>query len=344
MGFLPIWATLMSKVQSAPLPYDRAVGVVWTFDNTTWIENIAVRQDGSILATSINRHALYLVDPFAHTAETVHQFDATESLLGISEIDNDIFAVASGNVTITTSLSFPGSSKMWKVDMRSWPQVKASVHSHQRRWSTDRTQKEQSAVSLISTLPKVGTPDGVVTLTHGRNAQVLLADSSQGLVWRVDTVTGAQEIVIQNSAFAASNPMIKIGVDGIHIRENYLYFTNLGNGTLARIPINAQGAATGPIEKIAQLLGVDDFALAADGTAYAVGFNTLYRVTSNKTVTTLAGGIEDLAVEGATSAQLGRTWRDRDVLYMGTSGGLLGAVDGVIHGGQILAINVAQFR
>ena len=40
---------------------DGAVGTVWTFENVTWIENLAVRQTGGVLCTSINRAAVYLV-------------------------------------------------------------------------------------------------------------------------------------------------------------------------------------------------------------------------------------------------------------------------------------------
>jgi hypothetical protein len=103
--------------------------VVWTFDNETWIENLAVRKSGSVLCTSINRAALYLVDPIMHTAVTVHQFTATDRLLGISEIEADVFAVASANVTLETSVAFPGSSKIWKIDMKAWELVGFSKSS-----------------------------------------------------------------------------------------------------------------------------------------------------------------------------------------------------------------------
>ena len=106
---------------SRPVKGDQAVGVVWTFDNETWIENLAVRQNGGILCTSIDRAALYLVDPFA--MGTVHHFAPTDRALGITEVGNDIFAVATANVTLATSQSFPGSSKLWKVDMAAWDWV-----------------------------------------------------------------------------------------------------------------------------------------------------------------------------------------------------------------------------
>lgn len=106
-----------------PIPYDLAVGTVWTFENETWIENLAVRQNGEVLCTSINRAALYLVNPFAHTETLVHQFEPTDGLLGISEVQNDVFVVASANISLATSTSYPGSAKMWKIDMVAWELV-----------------------------------------------------------------------------------------------------------------------------------------------------------------------------------------------------------------------------
>lgn len=123
---LPLLAPLCHlalRVSALPLPDDRFAGVVWTFDNNTWIENIAVRSNGAILATSIDRHTLYSVDPFAHTANTVHTFAPTDRLLGITEIEDDVFIISSANESIATNEASPGSSKLWKIDMAAHDQV-----------------------------------------------------------------------------------------------------------------------------------------------------------------------------------------------------------------------------
>jgi hypothetical protein len=54
------------------------VATLWTFPNETWIENLAVRSNGNVLCTSLNRAAIYQVDPFKHVAETLHQFAGTD--------------------------------------------------------------------------------------------------------------------------------------------------------------------------------------------------------------------------------------------------------------------------
>lgn len=68
-----------------------AVATLWAFPNETWIENLAVRANGAVLCTSLNRAAIYAVDLFSHVADTVYQFQSTEGVLGIAEISNDVF-------------------------------------------------------------------------------------------------------------------------------------------------------------------------------------------------------------------------------------------------------------
>jgi len=97
------------------------VSTIYTFPNLTWIENLAVRQNGQVLCTALNRAALYQIDSFAHNATLVHQFDATDELTGIAEVKPDFFVLTSGNYNSTTSASaWPGSVKIWEINMADW--------------------------------------------------------------------------------------------------------------------------------------------------------------------------------------------------------------------------------
>lgn len=51
---------LLNCVLGFPVPNDNAVGLVCQFPNETAIENLAVRQNGEILYTSINCAPIYL--------------------------------------------------------------------------------------------------------------------------------------------------------------------------------------------------------------------------------------------------------------------------------------------
>src|ERR1700723_2236117 len=66
---------------------------MYQFPNETWVENLAVRQNGQILVTVLTAPELYLVDPF-HTNSPVtliHRIPEATSLLGIVELHQDIF-------------------------------------------------------------------------------------------------------------------------------------------------------------------------------------------------------------------------------------------------------------
>lgn len=205
-------------------------------------------------------------------------------------------------------------------------------------------QGDPKPVTLIASIPKVGLPDGVAALQHGRGV-VLVADAEKGLVWRVDTTSGDYIIAIDDPAFRVVDPS-PLGVDGIHILNNELYFTNLGANLIAKIPITAHGGAASPVQNISsETVAPDDFALADDGKVYAAGYNTLRRVQPDATTDRIVGGLNSTAVQGITSAQFGRTAYDKNVLYMGTQGGMLFLPPGSnVHGGQLLAVNVGLFK
>ncbi|KAI7265938.1 hypothetical protein KC343_g2452 [Hortaea werneckii] len=304
---------------------DNAVGTIWTFANETWIENLATRQNGMLLCTSLNRFAVYQVDPFGHTAAVVHQFDSGEGVLGITEVQNDIWIVATSNVNLTTSTAKPGSAKIWRLDMGAW-----SVGA-------------KDPVKLINSMPDFGLPDGLTTLDFDRGT-VLLADASKSVIWHVDTTNGKYTAAINSTSFAPGSKL-PLGVDGIHNLHGELYFTNPSSNLFGKIVINYDGTAAGPIQTISTAAKVgDDFAVAEDGTAYIAGNNTLWRVKQDGQTQALVGGNGSTTVQGITSAAFARTSSDRGVLYLGTNGGMLLPPPGAqVHGGQILAVNVNLF-
>lgn len=114
----------LSLIEARPASNDNVIRVIWTFPNETWIENLAVRQNSQILATSLSRYAIYLIDPFEHIAEVVHQFAPGNGVLGITETEPDLFVFATADVNLKTSTAVSGSAKIWKLDMTTWDLVK----------------------------------------------------------------------------------------------------------------------------------------------------------------------------------------------------------------------------
>ncbi|KAI7202793.1 hypothetical protein KC316_g1978 [Hortaea werneckii] len=275
---------------------DNAVGSIWTFPNETWIENLAARENGMLLCTSLNRFAVYQVDPFGHTAVVVHQFDSGEGVLGITKVQNDVWVVATSNVNLTTSTAEPGSAKIWRLDVGAW------------------SLGAKNPVKLIKSMPDVGLPDGLTTLDSDRGT-VLLADASKSTIWHVDTTTGKYTAAINSTSFTPGSKL-PLGVDGIHTLDGELYFTNPSSNLFGKIAINYDGTPAGPIQTISTSAEIgDDFAVAEDGTAYIAGNNTLWRVKPDGQTQALVGGNGSTAVQGITSATFARTSIDRGLAY-----------------------------
>ncbi|OCK79918.1 hypothetical protein K432DRAFT_417030 [Lepidopterella palustris CBS 459.81] len=225
----------------SPFTKDNAVGVIWAFEDETWIENLAVRHNGS----------------FQSTASIVHEFDATDGLLDIFEIQKDVFVVASANVLVATSTAFPDSAKMCKNDMATW--------------------------------------------------------ELRGIVWRLKVEAGDYSVAIQDVYISPTTSCIPLGVDGIHLVDAYLYYTNFGKGIVGDAAICQNGAAISAFMTIATMAYLNGFVVTPDGTACVAGDKTLCKVSCNVMVNVLAGELNDSALEGAISTQFGRTKRDHDV-------------------------------
>ena len=115
-----------------------------------------------------------------------------------------------------------------------------------------------------------------------------------------------------------------LGVNGIHYANNNLYYTSTSHELFVRLPVpSLTGTASGAPSVVASDFGnLDDFDLDNVANAYiATNASALTFVRPNGQVTTLAGGGSSTAVSGITGAKFGRTPSDRELLYMGTTGG-----------------------
>ena len=197
-------------------------------------------------------------------------------------------------------------------------------------------------VTLIGTLPGIGFPNGIYSPSPAPGL-VLLADSTNGVIWRIDTVTGGYTHFLEDPAFRVPpNATFDLGINGIEISAtgDKVWFTNTAAGIVGEISITPSGAVSAA-KVLARIPEVDDFASTAGQLPlYVVGDNALWRVDANGTHL-LAGGPDDVTLEGATAVAQGRTYYDQSVYYISTNGGLPAPVNGQVTGGKILAVNVA---
>ncbi|KAK9234301.1 hypothetical protein V1525DRAFT_413526 [Lipomyces kononenkoae] len=305
-----------------------AVRTVFEFPFKTWVENIAVRANGDILVTLIDHPELHLINPFCpDSTALVFAFPDALGLLGISEFRPDQFAVVVGNWSDVIFATTPHSYSIWQVDMRPFQAIGSEVI-------------RPAVVEKVVDIPEAVFLNGLTTLSWDEQS-ILVADSGLGAVWRVNIVTGNYEVVLQDPTMEPTPPY-NLGINGLHIRHEYLYYTNSGLQLFVRMPINPNGTRTGDAEVLVTNHLGDDFTFDEEGNAYVTQDpgNALYKVTPEGNISTILGGPDSPLIEGDTAAQFGRTPVDCHVLYITTNGGLVNPVDGPAAGGKVVAFNI----
>ncbi|KAJ7470181.1 hypothetical protein B0H11DRAFT_2041733 [Mycena galericulata] len=294
----------------------------------TWLENLAVRPNGQILATRLDIPELYQITPDPHNPNPtlIYTFPSALGALGIAELPAtpDVYAVLVGNFSLATVSSQPGSYSIWRVDVR----------------------PSRPIVSKIADIPSAVLPNGMVSLSAAENA-LLVSDSTLGNIWRFDLATHAYEVVIDDPLMKKVLPSVGEGVNGIRLHGEYLYFINSYAPLLARVPIHPNGTANGKGTIVAYAPAgegsFDDFAIDEEGTAYVasgVG-NAITKVTAAGVASVIAGNLNSSEIASPTSVAFGRTEWDRWTIYVTTGGGLEAPINGTaVVGAQLVAVKL----
>ncbi|WYZ39399.1 hypothetical protein EsH8_III_001313 [Colletotrichum jinshuiense] len=293
-SFLPFFLT--SVTGAALLSRQSTPTEVYRFQNG-WIENLAARSNGALLVTRMDQPELWSVDPFTKTSSKLHTFADAYATGGLVEMSPDIWAVIAGKYRAGTNT--PGSWGVWKVDLTG-PAPKASV---------------------VKIVPESKLFNGLAKLDHdATNNTLLIGDAAAGAVYKMDFSTGAYSVLL---AHKSMNPQgfLPFGIDGMKFRDGSLYFTNIGQNTFNKLPIDASGKP-GTVSTIFNNSPGDDFVFDAGGNAYIATNtqNSVIKVDPAGKVTKLA------TVQGSTSTALGRTERNSNVLYIGSSQGIISSI------------------
>lgn len=279
----------------------------------TWLENIAVRQNGTILTTALHAPELWTIDPTTGKGEIAVSFpEPVRSVIGIAELSHDLFAVGAAEWEVMTDPFTPGSWSIWIVDFNNKAGTAVGL---------------PPAPKFIAHGPKKGLCNGLARLD---DHTVLIADSILGLVYKLDISTPAAECFQAYTDEEMTSPpgaFAPIGVNGIKVRGDYFYFTNTTRGAFYRRPL----AGAGPVQELASGFPPDDFAFDVDGTAYITthAAHTVVKVSpdTGKEVVTVSGGLDRLDVAGSTSCAFIRD-EGKKRLYVSTCGALSAPVNG----------------
>lgn len=303
--------------------------VIHQFPVPTWIENLAVRSNGQLLVTITTSPDLFVVDP-SDPSKTVlvHHFSEVTGLAGIVEVEDDIFYVAGGNCDLQTLTPEPGSFLLWQVDMTSFETA------------------SKAGITKVLNLADMGLPNGIELLSK-KTRTILIADSVKGAVFKVDLENARHEIAIDvDEMKSPENPQVPIAVNGIKIRGGYLYWTATSKALFCRIKIDEDGTTSGDVEVLHQGLIGDDFCFDTKGNVWLTQnpLNTVGVVKAQGGIVTVAGRIDSMTVAGGTACQFDRKKGNEHILYVVTTGGLGGPVNGTgVEGGKVAAIDTSKF-
>ncbi|KAL7812680.1 hypothetical protein V8C44DRAFT_328966 [Trichoderma aethiopicum] len=324
----------------------RPVSTLFEFPKPSYIENLAVRSNGQILISDLSTSQLTLFDPSALGPKEpvfVHDFTESLGLAGIAEYQPDVFAVITGNVSLTSDdVQSAGTWIVWSVDLRG---VDVSSRHGQAGLTLPPVVKKIAHVKPADFL------NGISVLSE-KDQTLLVGDVNGGVIWRLDIKTGHYEVVINNTytQLYPATPFSASGVDGVHVRDGFVYFTNFGNGTFNKMPIHSDGTPAGPVTTIARNEGLfheyDDFTFDCDGNAFVVtgGANTIEMISADgKRQVVIAGSLNQTAIAEPTSCAFGRGLHDKNILYVVTAGGMETPVNGnIVIGGQLVAVNTTS--
>jgi len=307
--FLTLFALAASLATASPtnLVWSRAGAtgkVVFQFPgNQTMLENVDLLPNGHLIMTTLASSDVYTVDPEAKTpkAEKLLTLPGNGVLTGTTHLGRDLYAVVSGVPTAIGSPVFiRGSFNIFVI----------SVNSK----------------SVVQTIPvqESALVNGLYALPNKPHI-ILAADSALGRILRIDTRSKEVTTVLTHDALGFGNfTDLPIGVNGVVIHDDYLYFTNSRLGTFSKVRINDDGKPIGQPEVIAVLPGVgpthafDDFDMDKQGNAYvATHPSSVTKITPGGSLTTIFDG-GAAVLDRPTSVVFGKSGK---VLYGVTFGG-----------------------
>ena len=147
---------------------------------------------------------------------------------------------------------------------------------------------------------------------------LLIGDSGTGVVYSLNVATGATASLLDDVTMKPL-PNEPVGIDGLQILNDKLFYRNYANGTVYTMPLSDQATQSGFPKLLAQNSQVDDFTVDALGNALLtiIDSNQVKRLDTDGTLSIVA-----TAIIGPTSCKFGRTMVDHNALYVSTNGGL----------------------
>ncbi|KAJ9483320.1 hypothetical protein VN97_g10090 [Penicillium thymicola] len=315
---LTLSLTILASATSA-----QSTTQLFNFTSSISIENSELRPNGHLLLTTFYKAHLYTLNLQSRTpkAELVATLPGVTALTGITSVGHDKYAVVGG--------------------------IRGSYHyDNETIYTVDFSKNTTTpTIQTVAHVPDAEMLNGMASMPSQPHI-LLIADARLGSIFRVDITTGISKIVLKNDALAApANSSIPIGINGLQVVGNNVYFTNSALNIFARVSVSEDARAFGRIRVIARLereagdtdSDWDDFAIDASGNAYvAQPAYSIVKIAPDGTQSVVDGRGDSLAFIGPTSVQI---VPGRRLAYVTTRGGDVG---GVSYGGQVVALRLRE--
>lgn len=319
----------------APLPTVMLRPVAF-FPRHYFLENLAVRADGSVLVTAVLQKQLWWVAATKPDAVVdrvlVHTFD--HPVTGIAEVAPDVFIVS------LTEAYTNHESHLARIDFNGWKPW--SPVSPETVYTFDERARGLNGTCLLG--PNV----------------LAVADSFAGLIWRVDLAEDGRvatarvwlsDDTMADDPDSGVPPPPQPGINGLRYgaRTGHLYYTSTAQQVFMRVAVDPSTLDPGgPAQFITAIDNADDFCLDEEaGFAYVTRHraNTLDRVPlaprHGSEVRHIAGDPFDETLIGPSSAVWGRGPADRGrVAYVTTDGGTTAPPNGIVHRACLLRVEL----
>lgn len=222
MVYLLPWSLALAVLSHSPVATCIPTEVIYQFAEPLRIENFAIRSNGELLLDLLPEPLLYSLDPITRSSRLIHTFPNATGLYGIAEVSPDVFVVVVGNYSLEIGTTVPNSQSVYEVTFEG---------SHHHR------------VEKVTDIPEGLLLNGVEQLL-GENDTVLIADSHLGAVLKLNLRSGIYGIVIQVPEMAPpADTAPQVGVNGLKLRDGFLYWTNTDREAVYRIQIDEDGYA-----------------------------------------------------------------------------------------------------
>lgn len=317
-----------------PVEPQARLKIVAEFPEHFFLENLAVRSDGSILVTVMNRKELWLVPKPEDElpVQPVHLATFEFNTLFVVEWRPDCFLVGVADVYDTRR------ARLYKVDLKGWSPGSAV------------------AASLMLELPE---PWFGLNGACFVAADILLAAGVAGLIWRVDLRDEAPSarLWLQHDSMKnrpGEKKPEQPGVNGVQFdaENGYLYYTSTSQQLLLRVKVSpVTHEAVDLPEFVAGGREWDDFLIdEAEGVAYVTTHreNTIDRVRlahdGNRIGrTVIAGDPFTEILVGPSAGAWGRGPGEFGrIAYFTTDGGTAQPPDGTFRTAKVLMVELRQ--